>query len=146
MRKRIGLLMMAVILSLPSLSCGEGDLQKVKNASNDIVIGLDAGIEFARDAQLSNLVSLEAATAIRAALVDIRNVARVANDKLQAIEKFDAANKADLLKVFSSVTSGLLTLNQLGTLHLKNEDAKRRFALVMAALNAASRIIQSRLK
>ena len=132
--------------SKPKITVEPDELTKIKSTVREIRDYLETGVQFAEDAQLGKLLSPESAAALRSGFTDVLNFVKTVDDRLQTYTKFDAASREDLSKLFADVVSGIKRLNELGTLHIKNEVSWERFNRVMSLVKAVASLVEKRLK
>lgn len=144
--KRTRLLLTVLVLSLTAFLTGCDELKKTQEQCERLVIYCDAGLQVVVELRQSKLLEDSAAEDILRIVTRVRDSTQIFLNRAQGYQKFDKESKADLARLFVDVTTGIRELQQAGVIHMKTPQAAQRFNRVMAGLDIAARLIQSRLR
>lgn len=136
-RLRSPILAFVLIASVIATACTDADRKKLAQASDDFARGLQTALALDDSLIKANLISKDDAIVVTGAILDVNHIAQQFNENAKTYGKSGGSTKADLLKLASGLSASLATLNQQGTLHIKNANSKTQFLAAMAVMNTA---------
>jgi hypothetical protein len=149
MKRQTVSIVLSALLSLSFLApraCNEDQVKRVKQAASDLLIYSDAALHVLAEYKAANILPAERADRDIRFVTGIRTATQIFIDKASGYEKFDAAIRGELLRLFQDVVSGVRSLHAQGFSVIKDEQRRLRISTIVTGLLTAAQLIESRLR
>lgn len=131
-----------LLIALLAQACSGDERKKLAQASDDFARGISTALALDDALIRQQLISKDDALTITSAILQVNQIARQFNDRAKTYGTSGGSTKAELLKLAGDLSASLATLNQTGTLKIKNPNSQAQFQAALAVLNSALAIIQ----
>ena len=133
------ILSVGFLLSLAA--CDESQIRKAATASDRMATLIVVGIDVKRDLRTAALIDADEDRAISQGLLSANKAVQRFNERARTYQTLTPTARSELTKLFADVTGALKTLNDDGIFRIRNPDAQKKLAAVLASLNEAAGFI-----
>lgn len=145
--RKATLTLLTLVLALASLSfkCGGGGdadpRQRYAKAADDIAGGISAMIDAKRSLARRGLITQDEERRLTQSLTVTNEAVIAFNNRVQVTATLNASNRAEMLTLFSNVTSATNNLNNDGVMNISNIAARQQLLRIVNTINASINIL-----